>query len=43
MQTPNIIRRTGYHQFATIPNKKQPKFIKVLDLKSLKVSIISNK
>jgi len=43
MQTPKIIRRTGYHKFTTITNTKQPKFIKVLDPKTLKVSIISNK
>jgi hypothetical protein len=43
MQTPNVIRRVGFHQFATIPNTKQPKFIKVLDPKTLKVSIISSK
>ena len=40
MQTPNIVRRVGFNQFTTIPNTKQPKFIKVLDPKTLKVSII---
>ena len=43
MKTPNVIRRVGFQQFTTIPNTKQPKFIKVLDPKTLKVSIISIK
>ena len=43
MKTLNKIRRVGFNQFKTIPNKDQPKFIKVLDTKTLKVSIISIK
>lgn len=43
MQTPNTIRRVGFNQFKTISNKEKPKFIKVLDPKALKVTIISIK
>jgi len=43
MQTPNVVRRVGFQQFTTIHNTKKPKFIKVLDPKTLKVSIISTK
>jgi len=39
----NTVRRVGFNQFATIPNTRQPRFIKVLDPKTLKVSIISTK
>jgi len=41
MQTPTIVRRVGFNQFTTIPNTKQPKYIKVLDPKTLKVSIVA--
>jgi hypothetical protein len=37
------VRRVGFNQFTTIPNTYQPRFIKVLDPKTLKVSIISTK
>lgn len=43
MESSNIVRRVGFNQFVTIPNTKQPKFIKVIDPKTLKVSIISTK
>jgi len=39
----NTVRRVGFNQFTTIPNTRQPRFIKVLDPKTLKVSIISTK
>ena len=41
MQTPTIVRRVGFNLFTTIPNTKQPKYIKVLDPKTLKVSIVA--